>query len=157
MSIKNLKPNNPKYHQGYYDLINEEKYVGPHPIIFRSGLERKYCMYCDRNTDIVNWSSEPIKIRYFYPVDKKMHNYYVDFYVKARQSDGTFKEFLVEVKPERETRKPLPPKKKSKKAYKNYQYAVKTYIKNYYKAKYAKKYAEERGMKYIILTEKSIK
>ena len=80
MSIKNIRPSKGTFIQGYYTPLNESKYVGPKPIVFRSSWEKKMCMYCDEKTEIVKWSSEPIKIRYVSPIDNKVHNYYPDFY-----------------------------------------------------------------------------
>lgn len=159
MSIKNIKPgsNNFKYSQGYYKPINENKYVGPKPIIYRSSWEQKFCVYCDKSEEIIKWSSEPIKIKYYNPLNKKYHHYYPDFYIKIKASDGNIKEYLVEIKPKNHIKKPDPPKRKTKKSVKNYKYAVNTYIKNLYKSRAAKKLANNRGMEYIIITEDSLK
>lgn len=157
MSIKNIKPNSSSYSQGYYTLINESKYVGPKPIIYRSSWERKMCMYCDGKSDILKWSSEPIKIRYISPIDKKVHNYYPDFYMRVKQQDGSELEYIVEVKPSKQLKKPKKPKRQTKKAVSNYKYAAKEYLKNMAKAVAAQAYAKEKGMKFIILTEKTLK
>jgi hypothetical protein len=156
MSIKNVKPDK-KYKGGQYTPINEHKYIGPRPIIYRSGWERKYCMYCDDNQDIISWSSEPFVIEYFNKLTGKFHKYYPDFYIKVRNSKGEFKEYIVEIKPKSSIKKPIEPKRKTIQSVKNYKYAVETYIKNLSKAKAAKIFAAARGMKFIILTEDSLR
>jgi hypothetical protein len=157
MSIKNVKPKRGKYSQGYYTPINESKYVGPKPIVYRSSWERKMCMYCDEKTEIVKWSSEPIKIKYISPIDNKVHNYYPDFYMSVKQQDDSEIEYIVEVKPSKQLIKPKVPKRNTKKATDNYKYAAKEYLKNMAKIEAAKDYAKQHGMKFIILTEKTLK
>lgn len=156
MSIKNVKPSS-RYRGGKYTPINEKKYVGHGPIIYRSGWEKKYCLYCDNNEDIISWSSEPVAIDYYYPWDKKWHKYYPDFWIKVKTTSGSIKEYLIEIKPKSSTKLPKAPKRNTAKSVKNYKYAVKTYIKNLSKAKAAKKFAAERKMQFIIITEDSLK
>ena len=45
----NARPNQTsKYTQGYYELINESKYISnPNQIIYRSSLELKFCKFLD--------------------------------------------------------------------------------------------------------------
>ena len=114
-------------------------------------------MYCDGKSDILKWSSEPIKIRYVSPIDNKIHLYYPDFYMCVRQQDGSEIEYIVEVKPSKQLKKPKKPKRQTKKAMSNYRYAAKEYLKNNAKAIAAQAYAKEKGMKFIILTEKTLK
>ena len=64
--------------------------------------------------------------------------------------------FLVEIKSFEETQKPEIPKHKTTKAMFNYQEALQTYLINLSKWKTAKKFAEDRGLKFIILTEKEL-
>ena len=156
MSIKKVKPDS-KFKGGKYTPINENKYVGQGPIICRSSWEKKYCIYCDTNDDIIAWSSEPFSIQYFNKLTGKIHSYYPDFWIKVRTSADVYKEFLVEIKPKSQVKVPKEPKRKTAQAIKNYKYAVETYVKNLSKARAAKVFAESRGMKYIILTEDSIK
>jgi len=156
VSIKNVKPD-AKYKGGIYKPLNLEKYIGPIPIICRSSWERKYCQYCDLKDEIIKWSSEAIKIRYYNPLTKKNHTYFPDFYIKVLNSNGSVQEFIVEIKPSTYLKKPILPKRSTEKALSNYKYKYESFIRNYAKAKAAKEYAAERGMKYIIITEKSLK
>ena len=155
-SIKNVKPERGQYKQGYYKEQNE-KYIGPKPIIYRSSWEYKFMIYCDKTEDVIEWSSEPVKIKYYNPLDKKSHYYYPDFYMKVKTKDDLIKKYIVEIKPSAQLKKPKQPKRITEKAIANYNYAVHQFIKNKYKAEAAKKVAASIGMEYIILTEKSLK
>jgi len=58
-------------------------------LIFRSSWEFRFCKYCDTNEKILKWSSEPLQIPYYNPLDKKEHTYNVDFYMRVLKDDGT--------------------------------------------------------------------
>ena len=78
VDIKKVKPNG-EYKSGKYVPRNPDKYIGDiHNIIFRSSWEQRFCIYCDTNESILKWSSEPLKIPYYNPLDKKEHQYNVD-------------------------------------------------------------------------------
>jgi hypothetical protein len=114
-------------------------------------------VYCDKTDDVIEWSSEPVKIKYYNPLDKKFHHYYPDFYMKVKLKDGLIKKYIVEIKPSAQLKKPKQPKRITERAVANYNYAVQQFIKNKYKAEAAKKVSASIGMEYIILTEKSLK
>lgn len=156
MSIKNIIPD-PKYKGGIYKPLNPDKYIGQMPIICRSSWERKYCQFCDLKDEIVKWASEPFKIKYYNPITGKEHDYYPDFYIKVAMPDGSYKEYIVEIKPKNYLKKPIPPKKNTTKSLNNYKYLYETFIKNFAKAEATKKFASERKMEFIILTEDSLK
>lgn len=154
-TIKNIKPSRKSsYKQGYYTLINESKYVGPKPIIFRSSWERKFAIYCDTNPTVISWSSEPFSIKYFNILDNKHHDYFPDFYMKVKRND-IIKEYLVEVKPVSQLRKPLPPKNKNMKSWYNYKKARITYTINLCKSTALKKFAQNKNWEVLYVTEKS--
>ena len=77
-----------------------------------------------------------------------MHRYFVDLKITTKD-DRTW---LIEIKPEKETKEP-----KVRKKTKRYIKEVMTYIKNQSKWEAAKEYAENRGWKFDIWTEKTIK
>lgn len=159
MSIKNLKPTgNSGFVQGYYNPLNPDKYIGPTPIIYRSSWERKFCIMCDNKESVLKWSSEPVVIKYRWSKDGKEHKYYPDFYMKTEgENDEPPVEWLVEIKPEAQIKKPLPPKTKSKKALNSYKFLAEAYIKNRDKYAYANAWCENRGWRFIVLTEKTLK
>ena len=100
--------------------------------------------WCDMNDDVSEWSSEEVVIPYRSPLDKRIHRYYIDFCIKIRN-----KTYLIEVKPERFTREPSIPKRKTKRWFNE----VKTYTINQAKWKSANEFCLDNGMEFKILTE----
>lgn len=93
-----------KSYKGIYRPSYPKKYVGdPNRIVYRSLLERRFMLYCDRTEDVVNWASEEISIPYISPIDKKLHRYYPDFIVKTAKG----RKLIIEIKPYRQTAQPL--------------------------------------------------
>lgn len=157
MSIKKVRPTKKSgFNQGYFNPQFPEKYTGQKPIIFRSSWERKFMIWCDTSEKIVLWSSEPIVIPYWSKMENRSRNYYPDFYFKALQYDGTYKEYLVEIKPKAQIIRPQPPKKNSKKALESYKFLAEQYLKNMDKYTAAKEYCAHRNWNFIVLTEDTI-
>ena len=155
MSIKNVKPTAKSgFKQGYYKPHNPHKYIGPGPIIYRSSWERKFCHWCDHNENVISWVSEPFSIKYFNVLDNKFHNYYPDFYVKMNK-EGLVEEYVVEIKPKEQLKKPSPPKRNTKKAIDNFKYDYETYVRNLCKTDALNKAATQRNFKVMLLTEDS--
>ncbi len=158
LNIKNLVPRKgAEYRQGYYKLINPSKYIGdPEKIIFRSSWEKKFATYCDLNERVISWSSEPFPIPYFNPIDNVTRPYNVDFYVKVQNGEG-YSEYIVEVKPSRQLKRPVQPTGKvSPKRLESYNNAMKTYIVNAHKFQAAKEFAKGRGWQFVVVTENFI-
>ena len=79
-------------YSGKYRPKNPKKYIGDKTKIFyRSLWERKFMVYCDTNTSVIEWGSEEIIIPYISPRDKQIHRYFPDFYIKVQQKDGGLK------------------------------------------------------------------
>jgi hypothetical protein len=158
------RPSQPKkYKQGYFAVTNESKYIAnTQDIVYRSSLEYKFCMYLDNSENVLKWGSEVVKIPYWSPLDNKQHMYHMDFYVEMKNPNhpAGMERLLVEVKPHDEAEKvlkgtpPEKPKKMTPKAIKNYEYALREYVRNRQKWKYAEEFCRQRGMKFIIVTEK---
>ena len=142
-------------YKGKYIPINPKKYVGnSSQIIYRSLWERKLMVYCDRNDNIIEWGSEEVIVPYRSPWDGKIHRYFPDFYMKVKQTNGTYKKFIIEVKPKAQCKEPTKtPKRKTRKWYKE----VQTWGINQAKWKSATDYSENRGMVFKILTEDHLK
>ena len=115
--------------------------------------ERKFMVWCDKNENVLQWGSEEIIIPYVSPVDRRVHRYFPDFYVKARTKDNKIKKYIVEVKPEKQCMVPKRPKRQTKKFINE----VKTYGINQSKWKAATEYCLDRNMEFMILTEKHLK
>lgn len=148
--IKNLKPNlKSGYVQGYYPIQETKKYKGKGPIIYRSSWERKFCIYCERTPEIDYWSSESFSIKYFNPIDKKYHQYFPDFFIHLKSGENV----LVEVKPKSQLKKPIPPKRRSKKSIETYSNSMKIWLVNMAKIEYAKAFCASRNWTFWIVTE----
>lgn len=135
-----------------YKPINPQKYIGNlNQIICRSNWERKVCKFLDINENVVSWSSEELSIPYYSPIDKKWHKYFPDFVCSIKNKNNKTQNYVIEVKPKKQT---LEPKiSKNKKKYLN---EMKTFTINTCKWKAANDFCEKNGWKFKILTEKEI-
>ena len=140
-------------YKGKYQPINPKKYRGdPTNIIYRSLWERKFMVYCDSNENILEWGSEEIALPYRSPIDNKIHRYFPDFYIKVKESNGSIKKYLIEIKPKKQTVEPIPQKRKTK----GYIYEVYEYAKNQAKWKAAEEFCKDRGYEFKVLTEDNL-
>ena len=143
-----------KYYQGKFKPRNPQKYKGnPTKIFYRSSWELKFMNYCDMNENIIQYSLEEIVIPYKSPLDNRYHRYFVDFYMKVKQTDGTIKEYLVEIKPKKQTEEP---NRNPKKRTKQWLYEVTTWGKNQAKWAAAKEFCADRNWEFLILTEEHL-
>lgn len=140
-------------YKGRYKVQNISKYNGdPNNVIYRSSWELKFMKWCDTNTSVTEWGSEIVVIPYKSPIDLKIHRYFVDFFIKVKQADGKIVKYLIEIKPERFTKPPPIPQKKTKRFINEvFQYGV-----NEAKWKSADEFCKDRGFKFLILTEKDL-
>ena len=142
-------------YSGLYKPVNPKKYRGnPTRIIYRSMWEKKFMIFCDHTSTIVEWGSEEIIIPYRSPIDGRVHRYYPDFYIKILTKSGKYEKYVIEVKPKRQTQKPNEKPKRKTAAWKR---EVLTYIKNRAKWDAAEDFCEDRQMKFKILTEDHLK
>jgi hypothetical protein len=120
-------------YKGRYTPTKPKKYKGnPQNIIYRSLWERKFMVYCDNSTSIIEWGSEEIIIPYLSPKDGRMHRYFPDFYIKVKQC-----------KP------PKDPKRRTRR----WMNEVITYGVNDAKWRYATEWCADNDMEFKILTE----
>ena len=137
-------------YKGKYKPSYPQKYKGdPTNIIYRSLWERKFCVYCDTNERILEWSSEEKCIPYRSPIDGKIHRYFPDFLIKVKESNGSIKKYMIEIKPKKQTAPPPRPKRQTKK----YLYEAYEYAKNQAKWEAAKEWCADRGYEFKVLTE----
>jgi hypothetical protein len=156
--------------QGWYKVLNAKKFImqtnesksvmnsvrineGNLEINFKSSLELKAIKYFDMNKFVNKFSLDPFAIKYYKPTTGKFHRYFVDFFVEFENNQ----KFLVEIKSSGETVEPKKPSKKTQKAILNYQKAYQTWLVNSAKWKACEEFCKEKGMKFIILTEKELK
>lgn len=140
-------------YKGRYRILNPKKYRGDITnVVYRSSWELKFMKWCDSTPSILEWGSETMVIPYKSPVDSKIHRYFVDFYIKVKDKAGNISKYLIEIKPEKFTKPPQIPQRKTKKFIEE----VFTYGVNQSKWKAANDYCEDRGWKFLVLTEKDL-
>ena len=140
-------------YRGKYYPSFPRKYNGdPTNIIYRSLWERKFMVYCDKNTKILEWGSEEIALPYISPHDSRVHRYFPDFYIKVQENTGKIKRYLIEVKPLKQTTKPKRPKRQTK----GYIREAFEYARNQAKWKAAREYCADRMWEFKVITEKEL-
>lgn len=139
-------------YKGKFTPQNPQKYNGnPDNIIYRSSWELRCMKWFDDNPNIIWWSSEELAIPYYSPVDKRMHRYFPDFIIKVKRKDDTIMTYVVEVKPEAQTKKPT-----QKRKTKQYIRESITYVVNQMKWKAADEFCHAHGWEFKIVTEKDL-
>ena len=137
-----------KTYSGRYKVKNTNKYAGDHKnVVYRSSWEKAAFKWCDNQSAVEAWNSEEVVIPYISEVDGKRHRYYIDLQIKMNG-----KVYLVEIKPKNQTRPP-----KTRRKTKKYITEVKTYVTNTCKWKAANAFAKDRGWKFEIWTEDTLK
>ena len=139
-------------YKGKFTPQNPKKYNGnPDNIIYRSSWELRCMKWFDDNPNIIWWSSEELAIPYYSPVDQRMHLYFPDFIIKVKRKDDTIMTYVVEVKPEAQTKKPT-----QKRKTKNFLRESITYVVNQMKWKAADEFCHAHGWQFKIVTEKDL-
>ena len=139
-----------QFRQGVYKPVNPHKYDGATFPRYLSSWELKFFKWCDRNPNVVKWSSENVCIPYISPVDGKMHRYYVDNVVHIKDGDSIIK-YLIEIKPHKQTQ---PPKSHGNKKRTTVVYEQATWSINQAKWAAAKTWADKNKYIFQIVTEK---
>ena len=133
-----------------YKPKNPQKYQGnPNNIICRSSWERKFCVWCDVNKNIISWASEEMSIPYLSPKDNRVHRYYPDYLIKVKEKNKKISSYVIDVKPKKQTQ---PPKKRSR-VTKSYIYECQTYAINQAKWKAANEFCKDNKIEFKIITE----
>ena len=139
-------------YSGLFKPKHPEKYVGdPTNIVYRSSWEVKVMSWLDNNDSIITWASEELFIPYISPVDNRWHRYFPDFVVKVRRKDNSSTIFMLEVKPEAQTKLRQP-----KRVTKQYINEAATYAVNQAKWKYAEEFCKDHGWVFRVVTEKDL-
>jgi len=139
--------------KGFFKPKYPQKYKGnPTEIIYRSSWECRVMSFLDSNPSVVQWSSEEIIIPYLSPIDRKVHRYFPDFYIKVKDKNGKIKEMIWEIKPKKQSSQP----KKQSRITQKYINEVVTWGINEAKWKAAQEYCLDRGWQFKVLTEEDI-
>jgi hypothetical protein len=139
-------------YKGTFKPKNPTKYNGnANNIIYRSLWELRVMKYLDDHPEVIWWASEELIIPYYSPIDNKKHRYFPDFVAKMKRKDGTVMTYVIEVKPEIQTKKP-----EQKRKTKKYIQESMTYIVNQCKWKAATEFCKDHGWEFKIITEKHL-
>jgi hypothetical protein len=98
---------------------------------------------------VISWSSEEVIVRYKSPVDGKWHRYFPDFVIKVKNDKGELKTWMIEVKPKKQTKEPIPQRRVTK----QYITEVTTWGVNQAKWKAATEFCKDRKWEFVIFTE----
>ena len=129
------------------------KFIGHYPIKFRSSWEVSFARWLDYNENVITWSNEKHAIPYYDPMQSKNRRYFPDFYAKIKNKNNKVTEYIIEIKPKKETR---PPRKNNKQSKKTKLYQEATYITNSAKFESARFYAKKMGYIFKIITEEEL-
>ena len=139
-------------YKGTFKPKNPTKYNGnANNIIYRSLWELRVMKYLDDHPEVIWWASEELIIPYYNPIDNKKHRYFPDFVAKMKRKNGTVMTYVIEVKPEIQTKKP-----EQKRKTKKYIQESMTYIVNQSKWKAATEFCKDNGWEFKIITEKHL-
>jgi len=137
-------------YRGKFTPKHPEKYVGDvKNIVYRSLWERNTFRWIDTQSSIVYWNSEEIVLPYVCETDKKVHRYYLDLWFQTKEG----KNYIIEIKPKGQTKPPKTPQRKTRRYVKE----SLTYVKNQSKWKAASEFALNRGWKFEVWTEDTLK
>jgi len=137
-------------YRGKFTPKHPEKYVGDvKNIVYRSLWERNTFRWIDTQSSIVYWNSEEIVLPYVCETDNKVHRYFMDLWFQTKEG----KNYIIEIKPKGQTKPPKTPQRKTRRYIKE----SLTYVKNQSKWKAASEFALDRGWKFEVWTEDTLK
>ena len=139
-------------YKGRFYPKNPKKYNGDsNNIIYRSNWELRVMKYLDDNSSVIWWASEELPIPYRSPIDNRIHRYFPDFIIKVKRKDGLVMTYILEVKPESQTKMPT-----QKRRTKRFIQEAATYAINQEKWRAADIFCKEHGWQFKILTENDL-
>jgi hypothetical protein len=142
--------------KGKFKPKNPEKYIGDvNNIIYRSSWELKFLKYLDAHPHILQYASEEVAIPYLSPLDGRIHRYFPDFIIKAKQPDGSTKTMMIEIKPLAQTLPPMITEGKRVNKRK-LMMEVATYAVNCAKWEAAERYCAEKNWQFLKMTENDL-
>jgi hypothetical protein len=139
-------------YKGWFTPKNPNKYKGDSKnVVYRSSWELRVMKWLDENPSVIWWASEELIIKYKSPIDQKMHRYFPDFIVRLKQKTGTESTVVIEIKPYKQTIKPVQKRKTNR-----FLQEAATYAINQEKWRAADLFCKEHGWQFKVLTEKDI-
>lgn len=141
-----------KTYKGRFHPTIPKKYRGDvGNIIYGSSWELRVMKWLDSHPEVIWWNSEELVIPYVSPVDNKKHRYFPDFIAQMKRKDGSVMTYVIEVKPDSQTKMPTQKRKTSR-----FITEAATYAINQEKWRAADKFCEEHGWKFVVVTEKHL-
>ena len=139
-------------YKGWFRPKNPKKYKGDATnVVYRSNWELRVMKHFDEDPNVLWWASEELVIPYRSPVDQRMHRYFPDFIAHVKQKTGKEKTIVIEIKPERQTKKPI-----QKRQTKRFLEEAATYAINQEKWRAADIFCQKEGWEFMVLTEKDL-
>ena len=139
-------------YKGWFRPKNPKKYKGDATnVVYRSNWELRVMKHFDEDPNVLWWASEELVIPYRSPVDQRMHRYFPDFIAHVKQKTGKEKTIVIEIKPERQTKKPI-----QKRQTKRFLEEAATYANNQEKWRAADVFCQKEGWDFMVLTEKDL-
>ena len=139
-------------YKGWFRPKNPKKYKGDaENVIYRSNWELRVMKHFDEDPNVLWWASEELVIPYRSPIDQRIHRYFPDFIAHVRQKGNIEKTIVIEVKPEKQTKKPV----QKRKTQKFIQEAATSAI-NQEKWRAADIFCQKNGWQFMVLTEKDL-
>lgn len=134
------------YSQGYYTLVNPEKYIANGMPKYRSGWELTFMRFCDNNPNVISWGSECVRIPYRNPFTGKDTFYVPDFLITYQTKEGVKRAELIEIKPRAQVTLEVARSQQEKAAV----------VLNMAKWEAARRWCASKGVVFRILTEEDI-
>lgn len=139
-------------YKGWFTPKNRSKYKGDSEnVVYRSSWELKVMKWLDENPSVIWWASEELIIKYRSPIDQRIHRYFPDFIVRLKQKNGIESTVVIEIKPHKQTVKPVQKRKTNR-----FLQEAATYAVNQEKWRAADLFCKEHGWQFKVLTEKDI-
>jgi hypothetical protein len=139
-------------YKGWFRPKNPKKYKGDAAnVVYRSNWELRVMKHFDEDPNILWWASEELVIPYRSPIDQRMHRYFPDFIARVRQKTGKEKTIVIEIKPEKQTKKPI-----QKRQTRRFLEEAATYAINQEKWRAADIFCQKEGWDFMVLTEKDL-
>ncbi len=142
-----------EYAQGKYPVKHPSKYRGDHRnVIWRSSWELRIMRFLDSNPSVVWWASEELYLPYIDPTTNKPRRYFPDFIVCVKTKNGETQTFMLEIKPDAQTKLPPTPIRQTRK----YLAEVLQFAVNRAKWQAAEEFCLDHGWTFKVITEKDI-
>ncbi len=124
-----------KFKRGFYEPVNESKYVQPQDTHmnsgefpeYRSSWELAFYKYLDESENVISWSAEAFHIKYISPKDGQPHRYFPD----VMFVDSNNQKHVIEIKPAKQCKQKV----------------------NLAKWEAAERYCEQINAKFSVITE----